>query len=57
MKKAMHAEISKRVQAIPESQLPKSWAEANIFVPDEIRLGDNPYFETFKKLREKSKHA
>lgn len=57
MKKAMHAEISKRVQAIPESQLPKSWAETNIFVPDEIRLGDNPYFETFKKLREKSKHA
>lgn len=55
MKKVMHAEISKRVHAIPDNVLSNSWVEANISVPDKIRLGDNPYFEVFKKLREESK--
>lgn len=52
---ALHAEIAKNVKSIPETPLDDAWAAANIQVPSEIRIGDNPYFDVYKKARSEGK--
>lgn len=56
-RRAMQADISKKILAIPDTSLSESWAKKNISVPEKIRLGDNPYFEVYKKMRERSNLA
>ncbi|CDF36486.1 unnamed protein product [Chondrus crispus] len=53
-RKVIHADISKRIRSIPDTPLTEDWTDAHITVPSEVRLGDNPYFEAFKKAREAS---
>jgi len=48
---ALQADIAKKVKSIPEGTLSEEWANANLSVPSEIRLGDNPLFEAYKKDR------
>lgn len=48
---ALQSEIAKKVKNIPDSALPDNWAALELQVPSDIRLGDNPLFESNKKHR------
>lgn len=48
-RKALQADISKKITAMPDTPLTNDWADANVHVPKEVRIGDNPYFEAYKK--------
>lgn len=45
----------KKLKTIPDSQLDDNWADVNVPVPEKIRLGDNPYFDAYKKDRDERK--
>ncbi|CAN8066754.1 unnamed protein product [Agarophyton chilense] len=54
-REALQAEVVKRVSTVPEAELPAAWVHQNLQVPSEIRLGDNPLFESAQKTRTGSK--
>lgn len=51
----MHAEIVKKVEALPDSNVTTAWTAANVVVPEKITIGENPYFDVYKSLREQGK--
>lgn len=56
-RQTLQAEITKKVKSMPDTPLTEDWAAANLYVPNEVRLGDNPYFEAYKKTRGEGKLA
>lgn len=56
-REAMQVEVEKKVQSIPDSMLSPDYASRELQVPTEIRLGDNPLFDTFKDSRGDSKSS
>ncbi|PXF49346.1 hypothetical protein BWQ96_00920 [Gracilariopsis chorda] len=55
IRESLRAEVMKKVGAVPDANISAAWANQNLQIPSEIRLGDNPLFESHQKLRDSSK--
>lgn len=46
---AILEDLGKKVSAIPDSTITAEWVSANVKVPEEVVLGDNPVFQGLRK--------
>lgn len=47
----MLSDLEKLVKAMPDTQLSDAWIAANLSVPLNVRIGDNPLFDAYNSDR------